>query len=141
MTARSRRSAIWLSLAIALLGGCTTTRSESPPRTLPPPVREVLANGVRVIVQEHRASPVVALQLWVAVGGRDERPEELGFAHFAEHMLFKGTESLGRGFVDREVEAVGGRTNAATSNDYTYYYLLLPVARTSRGIEVLADIA
>ncbi len=134
-------SAIWLLLMIALLTGCATTRSETPPRTLPPPVREVLPNGLRLIIQEHRASPFVALQLWIAVGGRDERPEERGFAHFAEHMLFKGTETLGPGFVDQEVEAYGGRTNAATSNDYTFYYLLLPVARASRGIEVLADVA
>src|SRR5215831_11554878 len=113
-------------------------------RALPRPTapsREVLPNGVRVVIQEHRTSDIVVLQLWVGVGGRDEAPEERGFSHFAEHMLFKGTETLGRGFVDREIEAVGGRTNAATSYDYTYYYVLLPAARAARGIEMLADIA
>src|SRR5205085_1197337 len=50
-------------------------------------------------------------------------------------------ETLGRGFVDQEVEAVGGRSNAGTSNDYTFYYMLLPASRTLRGIEVLADMA
>jgi zinc protease len=106
-----------------------------------PPARLVLDNGMRVIIQEHRASEVVALHLWVGAGGRDERPTELGFSHFVEHMLFKGTERLRPGFVDREVEGVGGRTNAGTSLDYTFYYMLLPARQAARGIEVLADVA
>jgi zinc protease len=56
-------------------------------------------------------------------------------------MLFKGTDALEPGFVEREVEGVGGRTNAGTSFDYTYYYMLLPSARGAWGIEVLADMA
>lgn len=101
----------------------------------------MLGNGIRVIVQEHRASDAVALHLWIGVGGRDEAAGERGFSHFVEHMLFKGTETLGPGFVDREVEAVGGRTNAGTSWDYTFYYMLLPGSRAVRGLEVLADVA
>ncbi len=96
---------------------------------------------MRLIVQEHRASDVVALHLWVGVGGRDEDPTESGFSHFVEHMLFKGTDSRGPIFVDREVEGVGGRTNAGTSLDYTFYHMLLPARRATRGIEVLADVA
>jgi zinc protease len=126
--------------ALSAAGGCAAAPGGAA-RGLPAPSREVLANGMRLIVQEHRTSDVVALQLWVGVGGRDEEPQERGFSHFAEHMLFKGTETLGRGFVDQEVEAVGGRSNAGTSHDYTYYYMLLPASRTARGIEVLADIA
>jgi len=101
----------------------------------------VLANGMRLIIQEHRAADVVALELWVGVGARDEAPPERGFSHLVEHMLFKGTDKLPRGFVDEEVEGAGGRSNAGTSYDYTFYYMLLPVRRASRGIEVLADMA
>jgi zinc protease len=108
---------------------------------IPPPLREVLPNGLRLIVQPHRGGEVVALHLWIGVGARDEGPEERGFSHFAEHMLFKGTLGLGPGFVDREVEAVGGRTNAGTSLDYTFYHMLLPAHRAQRGIEVLAEMA
>jgi zinc protease len=104
-------------------------------------MRSVLDSGLRLVVQEHRTGDIVALQLWIGVGARDESPGEHGFSHLAEHMLFKGTETLGPGFVDREVESVGGRTNAGTSYDYTYYYLLLPASRAARGIEVLADMA
>ncbi|HME93300.1 MAG TPA: pitrilysin family protein [Methylomirabilota bacterium] len=102
-------------------------------------MREVLPNGMRLIVQEHRAASTVAIHLWAGVGGRDEAIGERGFSHFAEHMLFKGTTTRPRGFVDREVEAVGGRTNAGTSNDYTFYYLLLPAARALSGISLMAD--
>lgn len=94
---------------------------------------------MRLIAQEHRAASTVAIHLWAGVGGRDEAIGERGFSHFAEHMLFKGTTTRPRGFVDREVEAVGGRTNAGTSNDYTFYYLLLPAARALSGISLMAD--
>jgi zinc protease len=94
-----------------------------------------------VIVQEHRASDVVALQLWVRAGGRDEAASELGLAHYLEHMLFKGTTSRPTGFIDRDVEGVGGRMNAGTSLDYTYYHMVLPAARTNAAIDLLADIS
>jgi zinc protease len=128
------------AVTASLLSSCTSLDIGSAGR-LPLPSREVLSNGFRLIIQEDRQSKVVALQLWVGVGGRDEAPAERGFSHFAEHMLFKGTDTLGPGFVDQEVEGVGGRTNAATSLDYTYYYMILPSARASRGIHVLADMA
>ena len=134
----------WIGVALAalLLGGCAGAPAPAPiSRGLPPPSREVLANGMRLIIQEHRAADVVALELWVGVGARDEAPPERGFSHLVEHMLFKGTEKLPRGFVDEEVEGAGGRSNAGTSYDYTFYYMLLPVRRASRGIEVLADMA
>ena len=135
------RRLVWCSLGL-LLSGCMSS-PVSPPASvsLDRPTRLVLANGMRLIIQEHRASEIVALHLWVGVGGRDEHPAELGFSHFVEHMLFKGTDALGPGFTDREVEAVGGRTNAGTSLDYTYYYMLLPARQAARGIEVLADVA
>jgi zinc protease len=94
---------------------------------------------MRLIIQDHRAARTVAVYLWAGVGGRDEAGGERGFSHFAEHMLFKGTDTRQRGFVERDVEAVGGRTNAATSNDYTFYYLLLPATRTRAGITLIAD--
>src|SRR5262249_36162044 len=72
------------------------------------PTRYVLHNGVRVLIQEYPSSEVVAVQLWVRAGGRDEAPTELGLAHYLEHMLFKGTTTRPKGFVDRDVEGVGG---------------------------------
>jgi zinc protease len=103
--------------------------------------RRELPNGVRVVIQEHRASDVVALQLWVTAGGRDEAATELGLSHYLEHMLFKGTASRPSGFIAREIEGVGGRMNAGTSLDYTYYHTVLPARRAVAGLDLLADIA
>ena len=127
-------------ILLNMLAGCTTAPPAPGSRHgLPAPTREVLPNGMRLIIQEHRAAATVAIHLWTGVGGRDEAVGERGFSHFAEHMLFKGTETRSRGFVERDVEAVGGRTNAGTSNDYTFYYLLLPATRTAEGISTIAD--
>jgi zinc protease len=101
----------------------------------------VLHNGVRILIQEYLSSEVVAIQLWVRAGGRDEAPTELGLAHYLEHMLFKGTTTRSKGFVDRDVEAVGGRMNAGTSLDFTFYHAVLPASRAVPTIEMLADIS
>lgn len=142
MAPSSGRRLYVCALVVLLIGvgGCAMRASAPAPRHgLPVPIREVLPNGMRLIVQEHRAASTVAIHLWAGVGGRDEAMGERGFSHFAEHMLFKGTETRARGFVEAEVEAVGGRTNAGTSNDYTFYYLLLPAARALPGIPLIAD--
>lgn len=135
-------SLLLAALALFAIISCAspqTARVATRPTAPANPSREVLPNGMRLIIQEHRVSDVVALHLWVGVGGRDEFPAERGFSHFAEHMLFKGTPSRGPGFVDREIESVGGRTNAGTSWDYTFYYILLPAGRATKGISILAD--
>lgn len=133
------------ALLVLLLAGACSVSSVVKPGSPPTPegsapILRTLTNGVRVLVQEFDASEVVALQLWVRVGGRDEAPTELGLAHYLEHMLFKGTVLRPGGFVEREVEGAGGRINAGTSLDYTYYHAVLPSARAVAGIELLADI-
>jgi zinc protease len=132
-------------LVLVLASACSLAGSAKP--ALQPvsdgssPTLRVLSNGVRVLVQEFNASGVVALQVWVRAGGRDEAASELGLAHYLEHMLFKGTVLRGPGFVEREVEGVGGGINAGTSLDYTYYHAILPASRAAAGIEMLADMS
>ena len=117
-------------MATVLLAGCAGAHSgrsaaaDAP--DLPKPARSVLRNGMRLIVQEHRAADLVAVYLFVGVGTRHETADQLGYAHFQEHMLFKGTDKFGPGYVDRVVEGVGGKSNAVTSFDYTTFYLILP---------------
>ena len=134
-----------LALLLFVLGtswGCGAVRAAAPPTPVTPnPTRHVLANGIPVVIQEHRGSDVVALQLWVRAGARDETASELGLAHYLEHMLFRGTTSRPGGFMERDVEGVGGRMNAGTSWDYTYYYVTLPTRRLVPGLQMLADIA
>ncbi|MEK7714089.1 MAG: pitrilysin family protein, partial [candidate division NC10 bacterium] len=130
-----------IALCALVLAGCATA-GVAPSRTTTAarPVREALPNGLVLIVHEHRASDVVALQLWVRTGGRDESPEELGLSHYLEHMLFKGTPTRPPGSIDALIEGLGGTSNAFTSYDYTHYDVVLPAEHLRAGIELLADI-
>ena len=134
-----------VTVALALAVACATPASgpAGPPRAAatPAPTREVLPNGVVLIAQEHRAADVVALQLWMRVGGRDERPEELGLSHYLEHMLFKGTPTRPPGSIDKAIEGLGGTSNAFTSYDFTHYDVVVPAAHARAALEILADIA
>jgi len=138
-----------LALATVLFAGCAGSASEpvasnpvsTPAGNKPAPTREVLPNGVVLITQEHRAADVVALQLWVRVGGRDELPDELGLSHYLEHMLFKGTPTRPVGSIDRLIEGLGGTSNAFTSYDYTHFDVVLPAPQMRAGIELLTDIS
>jgi zinc protease len=123
------------------VSGCAGRAAPATVAGPPTPTRERLGNGVVLIVGEHRASEVVALQLWMRVGGRDEAPEELGLSHYLEHMLFKGTATRPPGSIDLLIEGFGGTSNAFTSYDYTHFDVVLPAARVRAGIELLADIA
>jgi len=130
--------------ALFLASGCAGRSSGAGASTggeLPPPVRQVLPNGLRLIVQDHRAADIVAVYLYVGVGVRYERPDQLGYSHFQEHMLFKGTDKWGPGYIDRTVEGVGGRTNATTSFDFTDFYILVPKESMETGMQTLADMA
>jgi len=123
------------------LAACSSVAKARAPIAVQAPTRYVLHNGVRVLIQEYPSSEVVAVQLWVRAGGRDEAPTELGLAHYLEHMLFKGTTTRSKGFVDRDVESVGGYVNAGTSFDFTYYHVVLPATRAVATVEMLADIS
>ena len=105
------------------------------------PVREVLPDGLTLLIQDHRSSDIVAVYLWVGTGVRYEKPDGLGYAHFQEHMLFKGTDTFGPGFIDRTVEGQGGRSNAFTSFDYTTFQILVPVDGTRKALELLDAMA
>src|SRR5690606_15334535 len=84
-----------------------------------------LDNGLHVIMHRDNTTPIVTSVLY-HVGSKNEDPERTGFAHFFEHLLFEGTENIGRGEYTKIVESAGGSLNAFTSNDHTYYYELLP---------------
>src|SRR5262245_15335930 len=136
MSARGR-----LVLVLVLLAGCASGGAGGRAAVSSRPTRDVLPNGVVLIVQEHRASSVVALQLWMRVGGRDETADELGLSHYLEHMLFKGTPTRPPGSIDRMIEGFGGQSNAYTSYDYTHYDVVLPAKELRAGLDLLADIA
>jgi zinc protease len=102
-------------------------------------LRFELPNGLKVVLQENRAAPVVAFQAWVGVGSADETGDEAGIAHVFEHMLFKGTARRGVGQIAQEIEASGGDINAWTSFDQTVYHLVLASRYFDTGLDILAD--
>ncbi|MDH6354114.1 zinc protease [Dysgonomonas sp. PH5-45] len=85
-----------------------------------------LDNGLHVILQQDKSAPVVTAAVMYHVGAKDERPDRTGFAHFFEHLLFEGTENIGRGEWFKMVSSNGGQNNANTSDDRTYYYETFP---------------
>lgn len=85
-----------------------------------------LPNGLHVILHEDHATPIVAVSVMYHVGSKNEDPERTGFAHFFEHLLFEGSENIGRGEYMKMIQAAGGQLNANTTQDRTYYYQVLP---------------
>jgi len=98
-----------------------------------------LKNGLRVLLIERHADPVVALMTWYCVGARNEREDEAGVSHFLEHMMFKGSRRFAKGEVDRITTELGGSNNAFTSYDHTAYWFELASDRWERGLKIEAD--
>ncbi|SEK31625.1 M16 family metallopeptidase [Parapedobacter koreensis] len=85
-----------------------------------------LDNGLTVLMHQDNTTPIVAVSVMYHVGSKNENPERTGFAHFFEHLLFEGTENIGRGEYMKKIESIGGTLNAYTSNDITYYHEVVP---------------
>ena len=98
-----------------------------------------LDNGLEVIVIEDHRAPAVTQMIWYKVGAADERPGESGIAHFLEHLMFKGTDTLQPGEFSATVEAQGGNDNAFTSWDYTAYFQRVAADRLELMMTMEAD--
>ena len=85
-----------------------------------------LDNGLRVVVSEERSAPVVAVAVYYDVGSRDEVKGQTGFAHLFEHMMFEGSQNVGKFEHIRTVQRVGGVVNGTTSTDRTNYFQAVP---------------
>lgn len=101
--------------------------------------RHTFDSGLRLLHKEVQAAPIAAVSIWVSAGAAWENPEEMGISHFLEHMYFKGTERYPLGTMDELVKSLGGYNNAATSYDYTEYYIVLPSEHFEAAYDVLAD--
>lgn len=103
------------------------------------PFETMLDNGMKVIVKEDRRAPSVVHMVWYKAGSMDEPEGVSGIAHMLEHMMFKGTETVGPGEFNRRVSAVGGRDNAFTSRDYTAYFQQVPPEHLEQMMQLEAD--
>jgi predicted Zn-dependent peptidase len=96
-----------------------------------------LDNGLRVIVHEDNTTPMAVLNILYDVGARDEDPEQTGFAHLFEHLMFGGSVNIPS--YDEPLQRVGGENNAFTSNDITNYYITLPSANIETAFWLESD--
>jgi zinc protease len=110
-------------------------------RILPFPIQEtVLANGLKVVVVRHDSPGIVACWTIVRTGSRDEvEPGRSGFAHFFEHMMFRGTDRYPRESYNAVLKELGADHNAFTTDDYTAYHILAPAASLDTLLAIEAD--
>jgi zinc protease len=102
-------------------------------------IREVLPNGLTLLIRRDVSAPVVAIVTHVKAGYFDETDDIVGIAHVLEHMFFKGTPTRGVGQIARETKANGGYLNAHTIYDHTSYYTVLPSSSFVQGLEIQFD--
>ncbi|MDO5529304.1 MAG: insulinase family protein, partial [Paracoccus sp. (in: a-proteobacteria)] len=98
-----------------------------------------LDNGLDVVVIEDARAPSVVQMLWYKIGSADEAPGKSGIAHYLEHLMFKGTDTLEPGELSRRVTANGGMDNAFTSYDFTTYFQRIASDRLEMVMEMEAD--
>lgn len=99
-----------------------------------------LSNGFRIVTEAMPGLLSASAGVWVTAGGRHERAEQNGIAHFLEHMAFKGTERRSSLRIAEEIEDVGGYINAYTSREMTAYYARVLSPDVALALDVIADI-
>jgi len=134
------RFSVVMILAVAFCAGVPA--QEKAPEVRPPNLAfttHTLSNGLEVILLEDHGAPVINLQVWYHVGGKDEQPGHYGFAHLFEHLMFKGSAHVGADEHSRIIEAIGGFDNASTYDDYTNFFETFPSNYLERILWLEAD--
>ena len=98
-----------------------------------------LDNGQNVVIQEVHDNPIVIIDTWIKTGSINETDENNGVAHFLEHLFFKGTSKHPANEFDQILESKGAVTNAATSKDFTHYYILIPSQYFELALDLHSD--
>jgi len=99
-----------------------------------------LSNGFRIVTENMPGLKSASIGIWVQAGGRHERIEQNGIAHFLEHMAFKGTKTRSALQIAESIEDVGGYINAYTSREMTAFYARVLEDDVSLGLDVISDI-
>ncbi|MGQ0711323.1 MAG: M16 family metallopeptidase [Rhodoferax sp.] len=118
---------------------CAMAAHAQTPAPAPAVVEHILPNGLTVLIKPDHRAPTAVHMLWLRVGSMDEVDGASGLAHVLEHMLFKGSASLGPGEFSRRVAALGGRDNAFTSKDYTAYFQQVPASQLGTVMALEAE--
>jgi len=110
--------------ALVLLLTPATDAAVRPPRL--DYTMTTLPNGMQVVFLEDHSTPIVHLEMWYHVGSKNERPGRTGFAHFFEHMMFKGSKNVEPEGHPSYVSSIGGQSNAYTNEDATVFWETVP---------------
>ena len=122
------------------IGLCTlATLACAVPALADPVTTFTLDNGLEVVVIEDHRAPVAVQMIWYRVGAADEPAGHSGIAHYLEHLMFKGTDTVGPNEFSAMVEAQGGDDNAFTSWDYTAYFQRIAADRLDLVMGLEAD--
>ena len=103
-----------------------------------PYIKRTLANGLDVIVHEHRQLPMVAVNVWYHVGSKNERPGRTGFAHLFEHLMFEGSQHHDSGYF-QPLQQAGGLLNGSTNTDRTNYWEVVPTGALELALWMESD--
>lgn len=98
-----------------------------------------LPNGQTVVVYPIKDNPIVTIDTWIKTGSINETDTNNGVAHFLEHLFFKGTKAHPTGDMDRILESKGAVVNAATSKDFTHYYITIPSEYFETAMDLHSD--
>ena len=98
-----------------------------------------LPNGQTVVVYPIKDNPIVTIDTWIKTGSVNETDTNNGVAHFLEHLFFKGTKAHPTGDMDRILESKGAIVNAATSKDFTHYYITIPSEYFDTALDLHSD--
>ena len=98
-----------------------------------------LDNGLRVYLLPVKGSPIVTVMVAYKVGSGDEEKDQTGLSHYLEHLMFKGTDKLMPGDIDRATQRNGGRNNAYTTEDMTVYHFDFAADRWQIALDIEAD--
>ncbi len=132
-----------LTFGVGCAAGQTTAakqqKAEARSATKIPIQQFTLKNGLRVVLSEDHSAPTYSICVTYDVGSRDEKPGHTGFAHLFEHMMFQGSENVGKGEHFILIENNGGGMNGTTNTDRTNYFETLPANQLDLGLFLEAD--
>jgi zinc protease len=147
MKSATRGVAAGVTLLMTL--STVTTKAQTPavsskkaeaPRAVKIPIQQFkLKNGLRVVLSEDHSAPTYSICVTYDVGSRDEKDGRTGFAHLFEHMMFQGSENVGKGEHFILIENNGGGMNGTTNTDRTNYFENLPANQLDLGLFLEAD--
>ncbi len=131
------------TVCLLLALGCAVAVGTRPAAAVRPPKLQyeliTLPNGLTVVLSEDHSTPIVHLQVTYHVGSKNERPGRTGFAHLFEHMMFKGSKNVAPEEHPSILSAVGGQSNAYTTDDETVFWETVPAQYMPLTIWLEAD--